>query len=617
MRIAAVYIYENSLPYVFGENHRGQTLNLGGEYLYEVGQIRGKTVILKREKNNHFINDFWNNNIILVSAIVGANGTGKSKILEYIKSGCELVIEKGQTAKIVWSNSAGQFFFHTPYLTENREKEDNSNVYNLSKITQMRKDSRFENMDFNGHLEYHESERLKRIILFIENEKFKKSFNELKITTFNEVKIKFNRIKEDDWNTSRNFQPYFKAIIKIKEEEWTNTEIELQKRLNITNREELEASTEYKLESQKLRLRLTIIESIVLKIHSILERTGNKFLEEGFIKGNVFPIDPEFKKINSTKEAFFWFINNAYFELRKKKYYLPIEEIEKFVNTILPLVEIDEEIDNWTVLTVDFKNAKKIIDSFQSFLISFKDIFTYDETTFITFFPDKNLSTGEMSFYELFSSLSNANYRIQNRLDVESYNRFIDYKNYVFLLDESDLGFHPYWKRKYIKYICDIIPTIFPGKEIQFIITTHDPLTLSDIPNNNIIYLKKENYQTELLDINNVNRPNKTFGANITDLLADSFFIDDGLIGEFAKEKIEETIDWINAEKKNKEEFKQDYIINEKKYQYHKKIISIIDEQVIRLKLAEMLEELKGEKKLQEELIDKEIEYLQNKKRML
>ena len=92
MRIAAIYIYENSLPFVFGENHKGQTLNLGGEYLYEVGQIRGKTVILEREKNNHFINDFWNNNIILVSAIVGANGTGKSKILEYIKTGSELVI---------------------------------------------------------------------------------------------------------------------------------------------------------------------------------------------------------------------------------------------------------------------------------------------------------------------------------------------------------------------------------------------------------------------------------------------------------------------------------------------------------------------------------------------
>ena len=140
MRIAAIYIYENSLPYVFGENHKGQTLNLGGEYLYEVGEIRGKTTILKKEKNNHFISDFWSNNIILISAIVGANGTGKSKILEYVKTGCQLVIEVGKVSNIVWSNDVGQFLFHTPYLTENSEDQDNTNVFNLSKLSQMRKD---------------------------------------------------------------------------------------------------------------------------------------------------------------------------------------------------------------------------------------------------------------------------------------------------------------------------------------------------------------------------------------------------------------------------------------------------------------------------------------------
>ena len=335
-------------------------------------------------------------------------------------------------------------------------------------------------------------------------------------------------------------------------------------------------------------------------------------MEEGFINGNVFQIDPEFKKLKSTTDAFFWFINNAFFEVRKKKYYLPISEIENFVNTILPFVEADDEIENWTALTVNFYDAKKIIESYQSFLISFKDIFTYDEKIFITFSPDKNLSTGEMSFYELFSSLYNANYRIENNLDKENHQEIIKYDNNIFLLDESDLGFHPYWKRKYVKFICDIVPNIFINKKIQFIITTHDPLTLSDVPNNNIVYLRKQNLQSEVLDFNNNDRPKKTFGANITDLLADSFFIDDGLIGEFAKEKIEETIEWINSEKKNKEEFQNNYIIDEIKYQYHKKIISIIDEQVISLKLAEMLEELKGEKKLQEELINREIEYLQS-----
>jgi predicted ATPase len=617
MRIAAIYIYENSLPYIFGENHKDCTINLGGEYLYDVGEIRGKTVILKKVRNNNFINDFWNNNVTLISAIVGANGTGKSKILEYVKTGCELVIENGKASKIVWSNNVGQFLFHTPYLTENNEGQDQSNVFNLSKLSQITKDSGFANMDFNGHWEYHTSERLKRILISLENEDFKKSFNDLKISTFDKVKIKFLRIKEDDWNTSRNFIPYFTALIKLKEKEWTETEIELQKKFKIKNNEDLEKNISYKIASQKLRLRLSILETIILKIHSILERTGNKFLEEGFINGNNFPTDPEFNKIESTKEAFFWFINNAYFKLTSKKYFLPVKDIENLVNTILPFVDLDSKIDNWTILTVNFDNAKKIIESYQAFLISFKDIFTYDEKIFITFYPDKNLSTGEMSFYELFSSLNNANYRIKNKLDLQTYDKVIDHKNYTFLLDESDLGFHPYWKKKYIKFLCDIIPKIFNNKNIQIIITTHDPLTLSDIPNNNIVYLRKQNYKSEVLNFDSNERPNKTFGANITDLLSDSFFIEDGLIGEFAKDKIEKTINWINTEKIKKEKSQNNYAIDEKEYRHHKKIISIIDEHVIRLKLAEMLEELKGEKKLQEELIDKEIEYLLNKKRML
>ena len=88
-------------------------------------------------------------------------------------------------------------------------------------------------------------------------------------------------------------------------------------------------------------------------------------------------------------------------------------------------------------------------------------------------------------------------------------------------------------------------------------------------------------------------------------------------IGDFAKEKINYCIEWINTQKKLKEVLKTRYTVDIWQYEYYEKIISIIDEHVIKLKLAEMLEELKGEKKLQEELIDKEIEYLVNKRRKL
>lgn len=110
---------------------------------------------------------------------------------------------------------------------------------------------------------------------------------------------------------------------------------------------------------------------------------------------------------------------------------------------------------------------------------------------------------------------------------------------------------------------------------IQIIFTTHDPLTLSDIPNNNIVYLKKENGKTIIL--NTENKPRKSFGANITDLLADSFFIDNGLMGDFAMAIINDTIDWIND--KNRDLIKKEY---------YKKVIDIIDEPLVKHKLKEM-----------------------------
>lgn len=172
-----------------------------------------------------------------------------------------------------------------------------------------------------------------------------------------------------------------------------------------------------------------------------------------------------------------------------------------------------------------------------------------------------------------------------------------EYENYLILLDEADLGYHPLWKRKYICAIIKTLPIIFENfqpqsynKEIkkkhksvkkkptlQIIFTTHDPLTLSDIPNSNVIYLKKELQKT--IVVNKIVEPKKSFGANITDLLADSFFYgneDKALIGEFAKHKIQESIDWLNEDKPNLQ-----------KRGYFKKLIEIIDEPLIKYKLRQ------------------------------
>ena len=106
----------------------------------------------------------------------------------------------------------------------------------------------------------------------------------------------------------------------------------------------------------------------------------------------------------------------------------------------------------------------------------------------------------------------------------------------------------------------------------------------------------------------------ETFGGNIHDLLADSFFISDGLMGDFAKEKIREVIDWINNNKESSIETKSTPHFLEK-LDYYKKVISFIDEKIIKIKLSEMITELVPDTTYYNQMIENEINFLRNKLR--
>ncbi len=120
-----------------------------------------------------------------------------------------------------------------------------------------------------------------------------------------------------------------------------------------------------------------------------------------------------------------------------------------------------------------------------------------------------------------------------------------DTKELLIFLDEVDIGFHPDWQKKVIKYILDLIK-LLKEKNFHLLVSSHSPFIISDIPKQNIIFLNKDeksNSQdmTENMEI-------KTFGANIHTLLSHGFFMKDGLMGEFAKGKIDEVIKYLNDE---------------------------------------------------------------------
>jgi len=114
----------------------------------------------------------------------------------------------------------------------------------------------------------------------------------------------------------------------------------------------------------------------------------------------------------------------------------------------------------------------------------------------------------------------------------------------LILIDEPDVTLHPEWQRQYIKKLIDYHKSV-KNKSLHFIITTHSPFILSDIPNPNIAFLDTDS-QGYCQVFSGLADKKKTFGANIHTLLTDSFFMKNGLVGAFAKEKIEAVINFLN-----------------------------------------------------------------------
>lgn len=82
-------------------------------------------------------------------------------------------------------------------------------------------------------------------------------------------------------------------------------------------------------------------------------------------------------------------------------------------------------------------------------------------------------------------------------------------------------------------------------------ISTHSPVLLSDIPASCVNYLEvDENGMTRNAD---AKEARETFAANVFEQYKDSFFMNDGLVGEFARRKLMAVKKDIEDKKANEE----------------------------------------------------------------
>lgn len=226
------------------------------------------------------------------------------------------------------------------------------------------------------------------------------------------------------------------------------------------------------------------------------------------------------------------------------------------------------------------KNNKNIIHYVDELLpppifnIDFKLYRDNNKEDVITF---ETLSSGEkqitLSLSTIFYYLTHLDSKDDNntiakanaeRLEVDNNN--IKYRHVCVIFDEIELYFHPEMQRTFIaRLLYGLKQLSFKSiKSIQFIMVTHSPFVLSDVPRSNVLFLDKNGKSCSIERMH-------TFGANIHTMLEHSFFLENGTIGAFAKKIIGEieACLGIYKNKKNFEEYKDEFDFLDEFFQDH------------------------------------------------
>lgn len=207
----------------------------------------------------------------------------------------------------------------------------------------------------------------------------------------------------------------------------------------------------------------------------------------------------------------------------------------------------------------------KIENNLWSVLSLIFDLQALDDANYMDYSWGGGLSTGQEAFLTHFARLND----LKNKLGS---------KPIWLMIDEGDLYFHPEWQKRYFSELLDYVKFLFPRNKVQIIITTHSPFIASDLPKQNLIFLKQD--AEGMCRVANNDIQFQTFGSNIHELFTNSFFLADGLMGEFARTKISDLIKELKSvERVSREEYENNY----------KKRIEIIGESFIQAKLFELV----------------------------
>lgn len=260
----------------------------------------------------------------------------------------------------------------------------------------------------------------------------------------------------------------------------------------------------------------------------------------------------------------YWFTTPEFWE----KEFLPkYNELITIISELV-LVELDASRNNDNYNSINIALTKENHPRLSK-LLELIDATQLSTNPIINFVWSQS-SHGEVSMLSIFARLYDFKKALKSPLPIDKI---------WFFFDECESHFHPQWQKQFNDLVFKFIRKHFSEFRCQIFLASHSPFSISDLPKKNVLFLNTENGKS--VAQKSLNDHKQTFGANIHQLLTDSFFLQNGLIGDFANHAISEVIDLLYEGSMAQIEAKQKYIEN---------IINIIGEPIIQNKLLAKLE---------------------------
>lgn len=519
---------------------------------------------LKIDKNPDYIENFYGESIYNITPIVGINGSGKSTLLELIK-----YVTQNSDSHLNNNNSYFKVFkdnekFKVDKHNIDIQENENFEVYG--------DDEQFQEPNVNTAINYYN----------LHNQSFWGVTGVPENSNILEMEINWSSLA----NYFRIYQEFYDKDI------FSDFKFKISLTRSYFSPDSLTQALFNKKELIK-EVCLTLITNIRDKLFDTLRATNKEKGESLVVLDSILAQIADYKSEDKDDwESDIKFYENKMkdlddFSLLKEGFYDVsfFEVFQKISDFLFLLNNYIMSIENEKILIKfsrdlsqdqEFLDICKKFDSLRSFL---------NQNSYLGFnileFDSFCMSAGEINFIRLFSNA------------LFSQQQFNDIKDYIFLIDEIEMGMHLEWSRKLIDNFIEFLKRKGQREDVslQLVFTTHSPYMLSDIKPGNVIMLEK-NQETGYSEGKVLQN---TFAKNIQEIMKENLI--DNIYGDFALAKINSMIDRLNGEEKQ-EGNEDEKLLRE---------IHLISEPILRNKLLEMYDK---KYKTEESSIDKQLNQL-------